>query len=197
MDAREDSACCSLCAPGLFPGSGPSCAIKPYVCAFPGVHVHTHGCVPLTRSLSEVSFLFVLLPKPTKSLDSRRRVLHCKGLRWVKVCEGTSLGTHKELIGEGKASLVRHWKGAQRSGGRPWGWSCAMGRGVRATERWESREEEANPARVRGGCRQGLGISWLRRVHGELQAGLSLSDYRSWEGGSALRLVWQEEGYRS
>lgn len=51
----------------------------------------------------------------------------------------------------------------------------------------ESAEEEAKPARARGGCRQGLGISWLRRIHGELHAGLSLSDYPSWEGGSGMR----------
>lgn len=31
----------------------------------------------------------------------------------------------------------------------------------------------------------------------ELQAGLSLSDYLSQEGGSRLRQVWQEEGNRS
>lgn len=47
---------------------------------------------------------------------------------------------------------------------------------MHAAERWESEEvEEAKPAWVRGGCRQG--ISWLRRVHRELQAGLSLTDY--------------------
>lgn len=58
------------------------------------------------------------------------------------------------------------------------------GRGVRAAE---SGEEEAKPARARGGCRQGLRISWLRRIHGELHAGLSLSDYPSREGGSGMR----------
>lgn len=97
-----------------------------------------------------------------------------------------------EFTGQGKASLVR--RHAQRSVGTPWGQSHAVGRGVRAAERWQSGEEEANPARAMGGCRQGLGISWLRCVHGELHAGLSLSDYRSWKGGSGLRQVWQEEG---
>lgn len=58
-----------------------------------------------------------------------------------------------------------------------------MGRDVRAAERWESGEAEANPAHGRGGCRQGLGIVWLRCVHGELQAGLSLSDYGDEKGG--------------
>lgn len=58
------------------------------------------------------------------------------------------------------------------------------GRGVRAAE---SGEEEAKPAWARGGCRQGLRISWLRRIHGELHAGLSLSDYPSREGGSGMR----------
>lgn len=105
-------------------------------------------------------------------------------------------GTSKELTGEGEAAVARQWKHAQRSGGRAGGWSHAVGRGVHAAERWESGEEEAaNPAQERGGCRKG--ISWLRVVHGELQAGLSLSDYWSRERGSGLRQVWQEEGYRS
>lgn len=104
-------------------------------------------------------------------------------------------GTSTEFTGQGKASLVRHH--AQRSGERLWGQSRAVGRGVRSAERWQSWEEEANPARAMGGCRQGLGISWLRCIHGELHAGLSLSDYWSREGGSGLRQVWQEEAKRS
>lgn len=73
--------------------------------------------------------------------------------------------------------------------GRAQGQSSSVKKGVCAAEPWESGDEEANPARVREGCRQGLGISWLRRVHGELQAGLSLSDYWSQEGGE-----WVEAG---
>lgn len=74
-----------------------------------------------------------------------------------------------------------------------------MKKGVCAAEPWQSREEEeANPARVREGCRQGLGISWLRRVHGELQAGLSLSDYWSQEGGERVEAgLAGGEGWRS
>lgn len=70
--------------------------------------------------------------------------------------------------------------------GRAQGQSSSVKKGVCAAELWESREEEANPARMRKGCRQGLGISWLRRVHRELQADLSLSGYWSQEQGERV-----------
>lgn len=47
-----------------------------------------------------------------------------------------------------------------------WGRAQGQGGSVKKSEcgaeLWESREEEANPVWVREGCRQGLGISWLR-----------------------------------
>lgn len=69
--------------------------------------------------------------------------------------------------------------------------SSSVKKGVCAAEPWEGREEEANPAQMRKGCRQGLGISWLRRVHRELEADLSLSDYWSQERGGG-RGGWRQ-----
>lgn len=76
MGAWEASACCSLPALGLFPGSGPSCTIKPYVCAFPGTHVRTHTAAFPSPSLLQ-RFLSHLFSYPSPQSHSAPEDAFC------------------------------------------------------------------------------------------------------------------------